>query len=134
MQAGGPTSAAIANRVDTDAAIAINAVTSRKASMAVIWTGSAPKHADRRGVDILGKTDPLIARLNADISGAGSWEGMISVPGHSKYNLKYSILELRPTHIQAFAAGAADGDARCDGDLRASGVSWPGRDQDCFPA
>ena len=30
---------------------------------------------------------------------------MISVPGHNKYNLQHSIVQLRPTYVQAFACG-----------------------------
>jgi hypothetical protein len=30
---------------------------------------------------------------------------MISVPGHNKYDLEYSIVRLRPTYIQGYAWG-----------------------------
>ncbi len=107
MAVRAPTSAAIANRVNTDSAIAIDALTRPEASVGVIWAGTLPYYADRYSVDFLGKSDPYIAHLNADISGAVSWGGMISVPGHNKYDLNYSIVQLVPTYIQAFAWGYA---------------------------
>lgn len=105
MAVRGPTSAAIANRVNTSAAIAIEALTRPDASIGVIWAGTLPYYADRFGVDFLGKSDAHIAHLKADISGAVSWGGMISVPGHNKYDLDYSIVQLQPTYIQAFSWG-----------------------------
>jgi hypothetical protein len=105
MSVPGPTSAAIANRVNTSTAIAIDALTGPNASVGTIWAGTLPYYVDRRGVDFLGKSDPYIAHLNADISGAVSWAGEISVPGHNKYDLEYSIVKLQPTYIQAFSWG-----------------------------
>ncbi len=105
MSVRGPTSAAIANRINTNSAIAIDALTSPSASIGVIWAGILPYYADRPAVDFLGKSDAYIAHLSADITGSVSWSGMISVPGHNKYDLQYSIVELKPTYIQAFAWG-----------------------------
>ena len=105
MAVRGPTSAAIANRVNTNAAIAINALTAPGASIGVIWAGTLPYYTDRIGVDFLGKSDPRIARLPADVTGSVSWGGMISVPGHNKYDLNYSIVELEPTYIQVYSWG-----------------------------
>ncbi|HTP01874.1 MAG TPA: hypothetical protein VMJ64_10920 [Anaerolineales bacterium] len=105
MTVQAPTSAAIANRVNTNSAIAIDRMTRPGATVGVIWAGTLPYYADRTGVDFLGKSDQRIASLNADVSGAVSWSGMISVPGHNKYDLNYSIVDLQPTYIQAFAWG-----------------------------
>ncbi len=105
MAVRGPTSAAIANRVNTNAAIAIDALTAPGASIGVIWAGTLPYYTDRIGVDFLGKSDARIAHLQADISGSVSWGGMISVPGHNKYDLNYSIVELQPTYVQAYSWG-----------------------------
>jgi arabinofuranosyltransferase len=103
----GPTSAAIANRTHTNAAIAVEELTSREASVGVIWAGTLPFYADRYAVDFLGKSDPYIASLDADVSGSTGWGTMISVPGHNKYDLDYSIVERRPTYSQAYAWGYA---------------------------
>ncbi len=105
MSVRGPTSAAIANRVNTNTAIAINSLTSPDASIGVIWAGTLPYYTDRYAVDFLGKSDPYIAHLKADVSGGVRWGDMISVPGHNKYDLNYSIVQLRPTYIQGFAWG-----------------------------
>ncbi len=105
MTVRGPTSAAIANRVNTNAAIAIDALTAPGASIGVIWAGTLPYYSDRLGVDFLGKSDARIAHLQADITGSVSWGGMISVPGHNKYDLDYSIVELQPTYVQAYSWG-----------------------------
>ena len=105
MSVQAPTSAAIANRVNTNTAIAINHMTNPNATVGVIWAGTLPYYVDRRAIDFLGKSDPRIASLNADVSGAVSWSGMTSVPGHNKYDLNYSIVGLMPTYIQAFAWG-----------------------------
>jgi hypothetical protein len=101
----GPTSAAIANRINTNAALAINELTSPGASVGVIWAGTLPYYTDLYGVDFLGKSDPIIARLKPDLSGAVSWAGMRSVPGHNKYDLNYSIVQLQPTFIQVYSWG-----------------------------
>ncbi len=101
----GPTSAAIANRVNTNSALAINDLTSAGASVGVIWAGTLPFYTDHKGIDFLGKSDPVIARLKPDLSGAVSWAGMRSVPGHNKYDLIYSIEKLQPTYIQAYSWG-----------------------------
>ena len=42
----------------------------------------------------MGKADPRIARLAPDLS--------YGRPGHDKYDLEYSIQELKPTHAQGF--------------------------------
>ncbi|HUI88181.1 MAG TPA: hypothetical protein VLX61_05605 [Anaerolineales bacterium] len=99
------TSASTASRVNTNTAIAINALTAPGASIGVVWAGTVPYYADRYAVDFLGKSDRYIASLKPDISGAASWGGMISVPGHNKYDLNYSIVERRPTYIQDYAWG-----------------------------
>jgi len=107
MAVRGPTSAAIANRTNTNAAIAIDALTRPDASVGVIWAGTLPYYVDRYAVDYLGKSDPYIARLDADVSGSSGWGSQISIPGHNKYDLDYSIVQRRPTYSQAFSWGYA---------------------------
>jgi hypothetical protein len=107
MAVRGPTSAAIANRTNTNAAIAVTALTQPAASVGVIWAGTLPYYVDRYAVDYLGKSDAHIAALDADVSGSSGWGYQISVPGHNKYDLDYSIVQRRPTYSQAFAWGYA---------------------------
>ncbi len=101
----GPTHAAISNRVNTNAAIAINALTGPDASVGVIWAGTLPYYVDRYAVDFLGKSDPYIASLNADVSRDDISGKISNLPGHNKYDLNYSIVRLQPTYIQAYAWG-----------------------------
>jgi arabinofuranosyltransferase len=107
MAVRGPTSAAIANRTNTNAAIAIDALTQPEASVGVIWAGTLPYYVDRYAVDYLGKSDAYIAHLKADVSGSSGWGSQISVPGHNKYDLDYSIVQRRPTYSQVFSWGYA---------------------------
>jgi hypothetical protein len=107
MAVRGPTSAAIANRINTNTAVAISALTQPGATVGVIWAGTLPYYVDRYAIDYLGKSDPYIARLNADVSGSSGWGQQISIPGHNKYDLDYSIVELQPTYSQVFAWGYA---------------------------
>lgn len=86
----------------------LNKITRPTATVGLIWAGTIAYYADRRGVDFLGKADPYIASLRADVSGYIAWCGMYSVPGHNKYDLNYSIGERRPTYVQWFRHGSQD--------------------------
>ena len=58
------------------------------ATVAVSKAGSIPYFAERTTVDLLGKNDPAIARMAPVIAEF--------VPGHNKWDLRYSIGQLRP--------------------------------------
>src|SRR5574341_330733 len=105
MTVRGPTHAAISNRVNTNAAIAIRALTGPNASVGVIWAGTLPYYSDRYAVDFLGKSDAYIASLRADVSRSSDPGDISSRPGHNKYDLNYSIVQLQPTYVQAYAWG-----------------------------
>jgi hypothetical protein len=89
-----------------EAALAINEVTRETATVGVLWAGTLPYYVDRRAIDFLGKSDPYIANISPDTSGAIAWEGMNSVPGHNKYDLSYSIQTLQPTYVDDLKWGA----------------------------
>jgi hypothetical protein len=91
-----------------NAAVALNAVTTGDARVAVLAAGVVPYYTGRPAHDMLGRADAHIASLPADLSGAVAWGGMLSVPGHNKYDLNYSIKELLPTYVEASAWGAQD--------------------------
>jgi arabinofuranosyltransferase len=91
-----------------NAAIALNRIATREASVGVLAAGVIPYYTGLRATDFLGRTDPYIASLPADLSGAVAWNGMTSVPGHNKYDLTYSIERLQPTYIEAGAWGRQD--------------------------
>jgi hypothetical protein len=79
-----------------NAAVALDQVATREASVGVLAAGVIPYYTGLRATDFLGRTDPYIAHLPADLSGAVAWNGMFSVPGH-KDDLRYSIEMLQPT-------------------------------------
>jgi hypothetical protein len=95
-------------RVRINAAAALKEVTTEGASVAVLAAGVVPYYTDLRAHDMLGRTDAYIASLPADISGATAWGGMLSVPGHNKYDLEYSVKQMRPTYVEASAWGGQD--------------------------
>ena len=95
-------------RVRINAAVAVNEVTTEDASVAVLAAGVIPYYTDRKAHDMLGRSDAYIASLPADLSGAVGWGGMNSVPGHNKYDLDYSIQQLRPTYAETSHWGRQD--------------------------
>ncbi len=88
------------NHATVSTAVALDKVTEEDASLGVLWAGTIPYYTGRKSVDFLGKTDPRIAALPPDLSGAAGWRGMKSVPGHNKYDLDYSVIDLKPTYVQ----------------------------------
>jgi hypothetical protein len=100
-----PPSDSEATLQNVDTAIAFDAVTTSTASIAVTWAGTLPYYSGRPAIDMLGMSDTYIARLSPDLSGSIAWSGMTSVPGHNKYDLRYSILHLRPTLTQTLIWG-----------------------------
>ncbi len=97
-----------ANVRNVNVAIALAEIAKPTASVGVFWAGSIPYYTGLRAVDFLGKSDPIIAHMEPDLTGAVAWSGMPSVPGHNKYDLNYSIVELRPTYVQGFHWGRQD--------------------------
>jgi hypothetical protein len=55
--------------------------------------GTVPYYSGLRGVDVLGKSDRHVARLPP------RGVGQTITPGHNKFDLQYSIGELRPDVI-----------------------------------
>ncbi|UCG33566.1 MAG: hypothetical protein JSU68_02820, partial [Phycisphaerales bacterium] len=74
-------------------ALAIKELTDPDTTIAASWAGAPPYFADRKGVDLLGKSDPVIARLPADPSR--------HIPGHTKWDLTHSLDALKPDVIAA---------------------------------
>jgi hypothetical protein len=86
----------------------LDTVLTKDASVGVFYAGSIPYYTNRYAIDFLGKCDPVIASLKPDLSGAVAWDGMLSVPGHNKYRLAYSIVNKQPTFIQGVSWGKDD--------------------------
>jgi hypothetical protein len=68
----------------------LRSVTAPEALIAVASAGNIPYFSRRRAIDILGKSDPVIARM-APVSGF--------LPGHNKWNLDHSIRDGGPDLI-----------------------------------
>jgi hypothetical protein len=85
------------NNHNTNVAIALQAVTSKDATIGVFWAGALPYYTDRKAIDFLGKSDKYIASLPAHL--------YFPIPGHNKFDLSYSIRKLQPTYIQDFEWG-----------------------------
>lgn len=62
------------------------------ARIGVTWAGGPMYFSHRLGVDLLGKCDGFIARL-------ASTPGLSFIPGHSKWNLRYSLETYKPDVI-----------------------------------
>jgi hypothetical protein len=83
--------------------LALRAATAPEARIAVVWAGAIPYFADRPAVDLLGKSDPVIAH--------GARRGRLH-PGHDKWNYRYSIGELRPDVVAQIWHARDDRDVR----------------------
>jgi arabinofuranosyltransferase len=94
------------NMHNTNVAIAINAVTKPDAKIAVFWAGAIPYYADRFAIDFLGKSDKHIAELYPNIPSKVIWFQQTTLPGHNKYDLRYSMETLKPTYIQRYYWGS----------------------------
>jgi arabinofuranosyltransferase len=71
-----------------------------EAKIMTFWAGVIPYFSHSVAIDPLGKTSSYIARLPPDP--AVAWDGMKGVPGHDKYDLRHSIIELSPDYIQGW--------------------------------
>ncbi len=93
------------NRDNAQTALALRRALRPEARIALLYAGTVAYYTDFRTIDMLGKSDPRIARVAPDLSGAVAWEGLKSVPGHNKYDLSYSIVELQPDYVDKLAWG-----------------------------
>jgi arabinofuranosyltransferase len=66
---------------------ALARLTAPAARVAVVWAGAPVYYSERPAIDLLGKSDPVIARAPR----RGTFR-----PGHDRWDYAYSILELRP--------------------------------------
>jgi len=69
------------------------------ASIGVFWAGATPYFSERRGVDFLGKCDPVIAREDAK-------PGLMK-PGHNKYDFDHSLALLPDVIVSGTGGGAS---------------------------
>jgi hypothetical protein len=79
--------------------LALHELTDAKARVAVTWAGALPYFADRESIDLLGKTDPVIAREPMHLTASGLARWLAFHPGHLKWDYDYSIGRLAPDVI-----------------------------------
>jgi hypothetical protein len=84
--------------------------------------GTMPYYADLPAIDFLGKADKHIARLQPDPK--LGWSGMKSTPGHNKYDLRYSIVELKPDFLTRYAWGHDDLKAYVEARYVKTDIGW----------
>lgn len=78
----------------------LNSIATKNATVAVFWAGTIPYYFEGVAIDMLGKSDKKISHMSP--SRVPAFSRMEGVPGHSKYDLNYSIRELQPDWIQGF--------------------------------
>jgi hypothetical protein len=78
------------------------------ATVGSLYAGGIPYYTGFHAIDFLGKCDPHIARLPPDKTGPFMLWGQVSPPGHNKYDLRYSILEKKPTFVSHLQYGRQD--------------------------
>lgn len=88
-----------AMHVEDDARMArlgseLQRATHPNAVIATVWAGNAAYYAEREMIDLLGKSDQVIARLKPEIT---DWRELY--PGHNKWDYEHSIGALRPDVI-----------------------------------
>jgi hypothetical protein len=75
----------------TRTGLALRSALDPRASVAVFAAGAIPYFSHARSIDLLGKNDPVIARLPSHLP---------FFPGHAKWDYAYSIGRLRPDVVQ----------------------------------
>lgn len=72
-------------------------ITDEQAKIAVVTAGNIIYFAERTGIDMLGKSDKVVARSQPHANG-GVFDNLEEVfrPGHNKWDYQHSIVELQP--------------------------------------
>jgi len=91
------------NRGNVNTALVLNEISTPQLKIGVFWAGSVPYYTHKYAVDFLGKSDPYIAHLSTIEKSTVN-----TLPGHNKFDLKYSILELQPDYVAGFEWGGID--------------------------
>lgn len=97
-----------ANEERVNTAIALERFTTPDATVGVFDAGAIPYYSGRPALDFLGKADRRIARRAPDPSGFPKmqfFDRRLDNPGHNKYDLEYSIMEMKPTFVRGFVWG-----------------------------
>jgi hypothetical protein len=95
------------NRLMVQRVFLIDQWTTEKATLGVQWAGIIPYFSGRSAVDLLGKNDRDIAKLTMHRGPGLRW----FYPGHLKWDLDYSLDELKPDVVtQAWHRGEEGSD------------------------
>ena len=97
---------AIGNERNVSIGLFLRSITDEEATIAYVAAGAAPYFAGRQAVDLLGKTDLHVARVQMRISSTAPLEGYR--PGHMKRDYAYSIGQLRPDVVVETWPGTRD--------------------------
>ncbi len=75
----------------------INEITDSQARIAVVTAGNIIYFAERTGIDMLGKSDRVVAHSQPHENG-GSFDNVDEIfrPGHNKWDYQHSIVDLQP--------------------------------------
>ncbi len=85
---------------ETEIGLALQEVTTPEAVIAVQWAGAPAYYAQRPMIDVLGKSDRVIATGPPAVDPANG-ERVPFYPGHSKYDASYSVQQLAPDVVQS---------------------------------
>lgn len=86
------------NQEYVEIAIDLEKITTPQAQIAVVAAGTTPYFTKRPAIDLLGKSDRVIAHQEAH--NVGSWTNLEEFrPGHTKWDYEYSIGQLKPDVI-----------------------------------
>ena len=87
------------NHREVEEALLLRKMTTPDATIAVTRAGTIPYFSDRSSIDLLGKTDRVIAHEDMRVFEAG-WHRLIEFrAGHMKFDYRYSIEQQRPDVI-----------------------------------
>ena len=88
------------NALMTRLARRLDTLTDRRVTLGVFWAGTLPYFLDRTAVDMLGKSDAVVAREPMHATrGPGESRWTAFEPGHMKWDFAYSIGSLEPDVI-----------------------------------
>jgi len=79
--------------------LALHELTGPSARVAVTWAGALPYFSGRESIDLLGKTDVVIAHEPMHLTARGLARWVAFHPGHLKWDYEYSIGALKPDVI-----------------------------------
>ncbi|MFC1541841.1 hypothetical protein ACFL50_05255 [Candidatus Latescibacterota bacterium] len=90
------------NKTMVERANLVKKITTPEARIAVTWAGIIPYFSERYTVDMLGKTDKTIARLNMRLAPENENKYTYFLPGHLKYDYEHSLIAKKPDIVLQF--------------------------------